>query len=98
MYNETGGLVNSTVRQCGKYSVGVNEMNIQVERDTEGYLVNPDEWTDQIAIELANEEDIELNESHWQILRFIRDYYSEHNVVPDVRHVEDYLATENKIA
>jgi len=28
-------------------------MNIQVERDAEGYLVNPDDWTDDIAIELA---------------------------------------------
>ncbi len=72
-------------------------MNIQIDRDTEGYLVNPDDWTDDIAIEIAKEEDIELSESHWQILRFIRNYYGEHNVIPDVRHVDKYLATENDI-
>jgi TusE/DsrC/DsvC family sulfur relay protein len=72
-------------------------MNIHVDRDSEGYLVNPDDWTDDIAIELAKEENIDLIESHWQIPRFIRKYYSEHNVVPDVRHVDDYLSTENKI-
>jgi len=72
-------------------------MDIHVERDTEGYLINPDDWTDNIAKELATEESIELNESHWQVLHFIREYYSEHNVAPDVRHVTNYLATNNII-
>ena len=40
-------------------------MNILIERDTEGYLVNPDNWTNEIAVELAKEESIDLNESHW---------------------------------
>lgn len=72
-------------------------MSIHVDRDTDGYLVNPDNWTDDIAIELAKEENIDLNESHWQILHFIRTYYGEHKVVPDIRHVDAYLATENKL-
>jgi tRNA 2-thiouridine synthesizing protein E len=71
-------------------------MTTQVIRDSEGYLVNPDEWTDSIAIELAAEEGIELNQHHWQILRFMNKYYAEHNVAPDVRHVIGYLATANK--
>jgi len=71
-------------------------MNTQAKRDAEGYLVNPDEWTNDIAKELAEEEGIELNEYHWQILRFMNKYYGEHNVAPDVRHVVRYLATENK--
>ena len=72
-------------------------MNIQVERAAEGYLVNPDDWTDEIALQLAEEEDIDLTESHWMILQFIREYFGEHSVVPDIRHVDDYLATENNI-
>jgi tRNA 2-thiouridine synthesizing protein E len=71
-------------------------MTTQATRDAEGYLVNPDEWTDSIAIELAAEEGIELNQHHWQILRFMNKYYAEHNVAPDVRHVIGYLATANK--
>jgi TusE/DsrC/DsvC family sulfur relay protein len=71
-------------------------MTTQALRDAEGYLVNPDEWTDSIAIELAAEEGIELNQHHWQILRFMNKYYAEHNVAPDVRHVIAYLATANK--
>ena len=69
-------------------------MDAQMERDTEGYLIEPDDWTEAVAIELAEEENIELTEAHWQVLQFIRQYYAEHSVVPDVRHVADYHATE----
>ncbi len=72
-------------------------MNIQADRDIEGYLVNPDDWTDDIAIDLAKEEGIELTDPHWQILHFIREYYSENSVIPDIRHVDAYLAAENNI-
>ena len=78
------------------YDSGMSEINTQAIRDTEGYLVNPDEWTDKIAIELAEEEGIELNECHWQVLRFMNKYYGEHHVAPDVRHVIHYLATVNQ--
>lgn len=72
-------------------------MSIDVDRDAEGYLMNPDSWTDDIAIQLAKEEGIDLTESHWQVLNFIRAYFSENRVVPDVRHVDAYLVTENKL-
>jgi tRNA 2-thiouridine synthesizing protein E len=71
---------------------GLRKMNTQAIRDAEGYLVNPEDWTDSIAIELAKEEGIELNDHHWQILRFMNKYYGENNIAPDVRHVIAYLA------
>lgn len=80
-----------------KLNTGPQKSLEDLERDAEGYLVVPDDWTDDIAIELAKEESIDLTESHWQVLRFIRNYYSEHNVIPDIRHVDDYLATEYTI-
>ncbi len=71
-------------------------MNIQATRDAEGYLINPDDWNEDIANKLASEEDIELNETYWSMLNFMRNYYSEHNIAPDVRHLINYLATENQ--
>ena len=38
-------------------------MNLQAPRDTEGYLINPGDWSEEIAIELATEEGIELNDT-----------------------------------
>jgi tRNA 2-thiouridine synthesizing protein E len=68
-------------------------MKIPVARDAEGYLFNPDNWDKDIAIELAKEEGIELNDTYWLILNFMRKYYIEHNIAPDVRHLISHLAT-----
>ncbi len=70
-------------------------MSIQASRDSEGYLINPDDWTEEIAIELAREENIELNDAYWQVLNYIRQYYDDESIIPDVRHLMSYLSTEN---
>ena len=63
----------------------------KLEKDDEGYLVNPESWTPQAATQLANEEEIALSDDHWEIIRFVRSHYEEHRVIPDVRHVAGYL-------
>ncbi len=60
--------------------------------DEEGYLVNPEEWNEAIAQEFANAEHIQLNEDHWDAIHFMRQYYAEHQIAPDVRHVTKHLA------
>jgi len=66
---------------------------ISVERDLEGYLVNPENWDDEIARELAAEEKLELTDPYWTVLRFMREYWREHQVAPDVRHVVGFLSS-----
>jgi len=70
-------------------------MSISVSRDDESYLINPNDWNQTIANELAKEEGIELNDKYWLILNFMRQYYNEHKVAPDVRHITSYLSTEH---
>lgn len=71
--------------------------------DDEGYLIEPAEWNEDVAEELARRENIDLTETHWDAIRFMRDYYQEHQVIPDVRHVVKHLserfgsATRNKL-
>ncbi|BDI07646.1 TusE/DsrC/DsvC family sulfur relay protein [Sphaerotilus microaerophilus] len=55
-------------------------------RDEEGYLVDPDTWSEPVARALASELGIALGEEHWQVLRFMRDWYEEHRVIADARH------------
>lgn len=69
-------------------------MSTQPQRDTEGYLLNPDDWDSDIASLLAREEEIELDDTYWLVLNFMREYYKEHRTAPDVRHVTTYLSTE----
>ncbi|MDA1117511.1 MAG: TusE/DsrC/DsvC family sulfur relay protein [Proteobacteria bacterium] len=60
--------------------------------DEEGYLVDPADWNEAIAGELARKERIVLTDAHWSVLRFMRQYYEEHHIAPDARHVMKHLA------
>jgi dissimilatory sulfite reductase related protein len=60
--------------------------------DEEGYLIEPKDWNEDIAKEFASQEDIDLTEDHWDAIHYIREYYLEHQIAPDVRHVMKHLA------
>jgi TusE/DsrC/DsvC family sulfur relay protein len=60
--------------------------------DEEGYLVDPAEWHERLAEELARKERLALTDAHWAVLRFMRRYYEEHHIAPDARHVMKHLA------
>ncbi|MHB8454632.1 MAG: TusE/DsrC/DsvC family sulfur relay protein [Acidiferrobacterales bacterium] len=65
---------------------------LQIARDPEGYLIDPIDWDESIAGKLAAEEGIDLTDTHWQMIRFMREYWTEGRIAPDVRHVVDFLA------
>jgi len=60
--------------------------------DEEGYLVDPADWNESLAEATARKEGIALTDAHWAVLRFMRNYYEEHHVAPDARHVMKHLA------
>lgn len=64
-------------------------------RDVEGYLLNPEDWDVLVACELADEEELVLEEDYWPVLKFMREYWHEHQIAPDVRHVVDHLVRKN---
>ena len=68
--------------------------NTQSARDIEGYIVDPADWSQELARKLASEENLELSEDYWQVLEFMREYWLEHRVAPDVRHVIEFLVCE----
>jgi len=53
--------------------------------DEEGYLVNINDWTPEIAVELAESENLPLSDQHWDIINFLREYYDEYQIAPAVR-------------
>lgn len=71
-------------------------MNTATERDAEGYLLEPETWDETLAHEIAKEEGIELNDTYWIAIHFMRDYLREHDVAPDVRHLIRHMATERQ--
>jgi len=60
--------------------------------DDEGYLINPLDWSEDLAREFARQENIPLTEDHWDAISFMREYYVDHQIAPDVRHVIKHLA------
>lgn len=60
--------------------------------DDEGYLLDPEQWDEPLAEQLAAAEGVTLGAEHWALLRFMRDYYHSHGVIPDARHTIHYLA------
>ncbi len=59
--------------------------------DWEGYLVDPSEWSEEVALALAAREGIELGPDHWDVLRFMRRYYEENRIAADARFVIRHL-------
>ncbi len=44
-----------------------------VERTENGYLVDMNDWNEEIAAELFAEEGIEPTEEHWDVVRYVRE-------------------------
>ncbi|MDA7949201.1 MAG: TusE/DsrC/DsvC family sulfur relay protein [Hyphomicrobiaceae bacterium] len=66
-------------------------------RDESGYLAEPDDWDENVARLIAEEEHIELTDDHWAIISFMRDQQAEHGVSPDARHAFSFLAERKAV-
>ncbi|WP_166259948.1 TusE/DsrC/DsvC family sulfur relay protein [Marinobacter salicampi] len=51
-------------------------------RNSEGFLESADDWTPELAIEIAAESNILLSDNHWEIIALLREFYNEHQVSP----------------
>lgn len=57
-----------------------------VELNDEGFFEDPDQWTEEMVPELATREGIdELDDKHWQVIRFMRQEYFANGTGPTVR-------------
>jgi TusE/DsrC/DsvC family sulfur relay protein len=60
--------------------------NVDVELNDEGFFVDPGQWVEDMAPELARREGIEeLTDAHWQVIRFMRAEYLAKGIGPTVR-------------
>ena len=59
-----------------------------IEVDTEGFMLDPDQWTPEVATEIAREAGIDpLNEKHWTVIDFCRRDNAEKGTPPGVRRI-----------
>lgn len=55
--------------------------------DGEGYLVDMNDWSEAFVRAEAAVEGLALTNEHWQVIRFLRDYYDRHGVQAQVRKI-----------
>ena len=55
------------------------------ETDEEGYLIDLGTWNEEVGKYIAGTENVEMSESHWEVINFLRDYYNEFQIAPAVR-------------
>ena len=59
---------------------------VTVDLNDEGFFTDPQQWTKDIAVELARNDGIDtLTDKHWTVLEFMRSEYFEKGTGPTVR-------------
>jgi tRNA 2-thiouridine synthesizing protein E len=75
----------------------VNEHEVEV--DSEGYLVNLSEWSESFVRAQASQEGLVLTDEIWEVIRYLRDFYEEHevqaNVLEIIKHFRTAWGTEH---
>ncbi|OEF25111.1 TusE/DsrC/DsvC family sulfur relay protein [Vibrio rumoiensis] len=66
-----------------------------IETDAEGYLLDHSQWSEELVPLIAEYEGIELTESHWEVILFVRKFYLEFNTSPAVRMLVKAMAKEH---
>ena len=57
----------------------------EIETDSEGYLKDTTQWSEAMAEVIAAQEGITLAVEHWEVVRFVREFYLEFNTSPAIR-------------
>ena len=72
--------------------------NRSILRDEPGYLVNTDDWDEEVCRIIAAEEEIVLNDDHWAIVHFMRAFQEQRGISPDARFVFSFLAEQKQLS
>jgi tRNA 2-thiouridine synthesizing protein E len=57
-----------------------------VDLDAEGFLTNPEQWNERIALAIARANGLpELTDRHWLVVRFMRERYLASGTAPSIR-------------
>ncbi|TLV19956.1 sulfurtransferase TusE [Klebsiella indica] len=64
----------------------------EIETDSEGYLKDTTQWSEAMAAVIAEQEGITLSVEHWEVVRFVRNFYLEFNTSPAIRMLVKAMA------
>lgn len=70
------------------------ELNGQtIETDANGYLVNIDDWSEELAQLIADQDGLELTDKHWDLINYLRDeFINNRGNQPNTRNIVKAMA------
>ncbi len=68
----------------------------EVHLDDEGFMTEPNEWTEEMAAFLASQIGIDLAEDHWKVIRFLRSDFAEQGETATLRRVTTLAGVSTK--
>lgn len=64
--------------------ININGREIEVDED--GFMVNFDDWDEEVAAAMAAVDGIPvLTGDHWKVINYLRDYYRHFQIAPMIR-------------
>lgn len=65
--------------------MGVEINGRLVETDEQGFLLHPEDWSEEFVEKMAEIDGITLYDESWGLIGYFRDYYAEHHTHPRMR-------------
>lgn len=62
-----------------------------IETTPSGYLVNLDDWSEGLAEHMAQSEDLELTPRHWDVIKYLREEYTQNGNQPNTRSLVKHM-------
>ena len=66
----------------------------EIETDNDGYLKESSQWSEALAVAIAEKEAVVLSPEHWEVVRFVREVYLEFNTSPAIRMLVKAMANK----
>jgi tRNA 2-thiouridine synthesizing protein E len=69
---------------------------MEINVDGEGFLVDRNDWNEEVAAEIARRDGYDLSEEQWKFIRAAREIYERTAVVPPIRKFAKAMEVDAK--
>lgn len=72
----------------------INFQGEQITTDKQGYLLDYTQWQEDLATTMADNDEFELTPAHWEVIKFVRQFYLTYNTSPAIRALTKAMKAE----
>lgn len=65
-----------------------------IETDNQGYLLDHMQWSESLALIIAEQDSVVLIQAHWEVIHFVRNFYLTYNTSPAIRALTKAMKAE----